>query len=82
MKVKEIIEGYNWDLTPIEFHHGRHADNTWRDEMTQPKEHLYILQDKKGKTIRSGLSHKAAVHLKDRVDLIKKYGQMRIVKVH
>lgn len=80
MKVKEIIEHYFWDRTP-DLHH-REKENTWRDEiMNEPKEHIYILQDKNGKSIRTGLSHKAAAYLKDRKDLIKKYGPLRVVRV-
>lgn len=79
MKVKEIIESYSWDHGMQLISREREADA--HRHLEKPSEPIYIVVDKKGKAVRTNLSHKAAVYIKDRKDLIKKHGHLTIKRV-
>lgn len=82
MKVKEIIENYTWDHALQLQAPKREKDITWHHELQdKPKEQMYVVVDKHGKAVRTNLSHKAATYMKERPDLVKKHGQLRIVKI-
>jgi len=81
MRVREILEDIEWDHG-LQFLNPHSKDIDWHNELLNKKrEHIYIVVDKNGKAVRTNLSHKAALYIKDRADLIKKYGKLSIKRV-
>jgi len=82
MKVKEIIESYSWDHTLMKLEPKRETDLAWHHSIAdKPQEPRYAVVNKQGKAVRTDLSHKAALYLKDRPDLLKQHGALRIIKI-
>jgi|WetSurMetagenome_2_1015567.scaffolds.fasta_scaffold1355702_1 hypothetical protein len=84
MKVREIVshlpfKSKKLNLKGILEYHDRFEYSMHHDHENRDKPSTnYVLVDKNGKAVRTGLSKEAAEALRSRPDLIKKYGPLRV----